>query len=64
MNQNDQIVDAFNYFFCNIGHNLDKNLMISYQMLNSLCQMVLIKQLRAVSQECFGLNPDWLLVMR
>jgi hypothetical protein len=43
MNQNDQIADAFNYFFCNIGHNLDKNLMISYQMLNSLCQMVLLK---------------------
>ena len=25
MYQNDQIADAFNYFFCNIGHNLGKN---------------------------------------
>jgi hypothetical protein len=25
ISQNDQIADAFNYFFCNIGHNLGKN---------------------------------------
>ena len=25
ISQNDQIADAFNYLFCNIGHNLGKN---------------------------------------